>query len=56
MKRDVVNMRRSVELRTLRIASPTSRTVWEPERAVKASADEVTARGPGREVGVSKAK
>jgi hypothetical protein len=56
MKRDVVNMRRSVELRTLRIASPTSRTVCEPERAVNASAEEVIARGPKAEGRVSSAK
>jgi hypothetical protein len=46
MKREMVKMRRRVELKTLRMASPMSRTVCEPERAVKTRAEEAIARGP----------
>lgn len=35
-----------MELKTFRMASPRSRTVWSDDRAVKTKPDEAIARGP----------
>lgn len=46
MRRAIVNIRSRVELKTFRIASPRSKTVWEGDKAVKTRKAEARARGP----------
>lgn len=48
MVRAMAKMRRRVELRTLRMESPTSRIFWEADMATKTRPEEVMARGPTR--------